>query len=191
MDRAITFIRHGKTAGNLTNCYIGVTDEPLIIEGEDEIRKRNYPEADIVFSSPLLRCIETAGLIYPNQKPVVIDELRETNFGRFEGKNYKDLSNDIDYQRWIDSGGDLPFPDGESKAEATKRTIEGFEKVLELSKSYYNVSVIAHGGTIMGILSHIFGGDYYSYHVENCEGYTIDLSHDGVFTGFYPRSFLR
>ncbi|CBK74332.1 Fructose-2,6-bisphosphatase [Butyrivibrio fibrisolvens 16/4] len=191
MDRAITFIRHGKTAGNLSNCYIGVTDEPLIIEGEDEIRKRNYPEADIVFSSPLLRCIETAGLIYPNQKPVVIDELRETNFGRFEGKNYKDLSNDIDYQRWIDSGGDLPFPDGESKAEATRRTIEGFEKVLELSKSYYNVSVIAHGGTIMGILSHIFGGDYYSYHVENCEGYTIDLSHDGVFTGFYPRSFLR
>ena len=191
MDRAITFIRHGKTAGNLTNCYIGVTDEPLIIEGEDEIRKRIYPEADVVFSSPLLRCIETAGLIYPNQKPVVIDELRETNFGRFEGKNYKDLSNDIDYQRWIDSGGDLPFPDGESKAEATKRTIEGFEKVLELSKSYYNVSVIAHGGTIMGILSHIFGGDYYSYHVENCEGYTIDLSHDGVFTGFYPRSFLR
>lgn len=191
MDRAITFIRHGKTAGNLTNCYIGVTDEPLIIEGEDEIRKRIYPEADIVFSSPLLRCIETAGLIYPNQKPVVIDELKETNFGRFEGKNYKDLSNDIDYQRWIDSGGDLPFPDGESKAEATKRTIEGFEKVLELSKSYYNVSVIAHGGTIMGILSHIFGGDYYSYHVENCEGYTIDLSHDGVFTGFYPRSFLR
>jgi alpha-ribazole phosphatase len=191
MDRAITFIRHGKTAGNLTNCYIGITDEPLIIEGEDEIRKRIYPEADVVFSSPLLRCIETAGLIYPNQKPVVIDELRETNFGRFEGKNYKDLSNDIDYQRWIDSGGDLPFPDGESKAEATKRTIEGFEKVLELSKSYYNVSVIAHGGTIMGILSHIFGGDYYSYHVENCEGYTIDLSHDGVFTGFYPRSFLR
>ena len=96
MDRAITFIRHGKTAGNLTNCYIGVTDEPLIIEGEDEIRKRIYPEADIVFSSPLLRCIETAGLIYPNQKPVVIDELKETNFGRFEGKNYKDLSNDID-----------------------------------------------------------------------------------------------
>lgn len=191
MDRAITFIRHGKTAGNLTNCYIGVTDEPLIIEGEEEIRKRIYPEADIVFSSPLLRCIETAGLIYPNQKPVVIDELRETNFGCFEGKNYKDLANDIDYQRWIDSGGDLPFPDGESKAEATKRTIEGFEKVLELSKSYYNVSVIAHGGTIMGILSHIFGGDYYSYHVENCEGYTIDLSHDGVFTGFYPRSFLR
>ena len=190
MDRAITFIRHGKTAGNLTNCYIGVTDEPLIIEGEDEIRKRIYPEADVVFSSPLLRCIETAGLIYPNQKPVVIDELRETNFGRFEGKNYKDLSNDIDYQRWIDSGGDLPFPDGESKAEATKRTIEGFEKVLELSKSYYNVSVIAHGGTIMGILSHIFGGDSYSYHVENCEGYTIDLSHDGIFSGLHFRSFL-
>ncbi|SFN50815.1 alpha-ribazole phosphatase [Pseudobutyrivibrio sp. UC1225] len=191
MDRTITFIRHGKTAGNLTNCYIGVTDEPLTLEGEKEIQDRNYPEADIVFSSPLIRCIRTSEIIYPALKPVVIDELRETNFGRFEGKNYKELSADPDYQRWIDSGGDLPFPEGESRQEATDRFVAGFDKLIELSKDYYNISVIAHGGTIMGILSNIFGGDYYSYHVENCEGYTIDLSHDGIFGGLYPRSFLR
>ena len=94
--KKITLIRHGKTEGNLEKRYIGITDEVLCEEGRNEILAKEYPKADIVFSSPLLRCIETAGLIYPNQKPVVIDELKETNFGRFEGKNYKDLSNDID-----------------------------------------------------------------------------------------------
>lgn len=191
MDRTITLIRHGKTAGNLTKRYIGATDEILTTEGEKDIMKRQYPKADIVFSSPLIRCIRTAEIIYPKLNPIVIEELRETNFGRFEGKNYKELSSDPDYQRWIDSGGDIPFPEGESKQEATERVLVGFEKILELSKDYYSISVIAHGGTIMGILSDIFGGDYYSYHVENGEGYTIDLSHNGIFSGLYPRSFLR
>ena len=191
MDKTITFIRHGKTAGNLNNCYIGITDEQLTIEGEKDIMDRSYPEADIVFSSPLIRCVRTAEIIYPALESVIIDELKETNFGSFEGKNYKDLSSNPDYQRWIDSGGDLPFPGGESKQEATARALRGFDKLLELSKDYYNISVVAHGGTIMGILSHIFGGDYYSYHVENCEGYSIDLSHDGIFCGLYPRSFRR
>lgn len=191
MDKTITFIRHGKTAGNLNNCYIGITDEQLTIEGEKDIMDRSYPEADIVFSSPLIRCVRTAEIIYPALESVIIDELKETNFGSFEGKNYKDLSSNPDYQRWIDSGGDLPFPGGESKQEATARALRGFDKLLELSKDYYNISVVAHGGTIMGILSHIFGGDYYSYHVENCEGYSIDLSHDGIFSGLYPRSFRR
>ena len=191
MDKTITFIRHGKTAGNLTNCYIGITDEPLTDEGERDIMDRNYPEADIVFASPLIRCRRTAEIIYPSLEPIIIDELRETNFGKFEGKNYKDLSSDVEYQRWIDSGGDLPFPEGESKHEAENRALIGFDKLIELSKDYYNISVITHGGTIMGILSHIFGGDYYSYHVENCEGYSIDLSHNGIFSGLYPRSFRR
>ena len=190
MDRTITFIRHGKTAGNLNNCYIGITDEPLISEGEDAIRKRNYPEADIVFSSPLKRCIQTAEIIYPSLKPVIIEELRETNFGSFEGKNYKELSLNLDYQRWIDSGGDLPFPEGESKQEATDRAIAGFEKLIKLSKEYPNISVITHGGTIMGILYKIFAGEYYSYHVENGEGYTIDLSHNGIYSGLHFRSFI-
>jgi alpha-ribazole phosphatase len=43
----------------------------------------------------------------------------------------------------------------------------------------------------MAILSQLFGGDYYSYHIENSEGFTFDLSSDGVYSGLHPRSFLR
>lgn len=190
MNRKITLIRHGKTAGNLEKRYIGITDEPLCPEGKEEIGKRSYPKADIVFSSPLIRCQTTVNLIYPKQELIVIDSLRETDFGLFEGKNYMELSNHPEYQKWIDSGGEAPFPEGENRSGATKRTLEGFYEMLRRSEEYEHISAVVHGGTIMAILSRLFGGDYYSYHVENGEGYTFDLSHNGLYSGLCFRSFL-
>ncbi len=189
MDMQITLIRHGVTPGNTKKKYIGITDEGLSEEGENEIRVRSYPEADIVFSSPLLRCKQTARIIYPNADVQVVEQLRETDFGLFEGKNYQELSGNPAYQAWIESGGEDAFPEGESKAEATARSLAGFDKVLQKSKDAKRISVICHGGTIMAILSSLFGGDYYSYHVENGEGYTFDLSFDGVYSGLSARSF--
>lgn len=184
-DRTITLIRHGLTAGNLRKAYIGVTDEPLCPEGREQIAGNTYPLADMVFSSPLIRCIQTAQIIYPDISPIIIQELRETDFGLFEGKNYKDLSDSPEYQRWIDSGGELPFPQGESREEADNRALAGFEKVLELSQGAERVSVVLHGGTIMAILSHYFKGDYYSYRIGNGEGYVFNYSHDGIYSGLH------
>lgn len=190
MNKKITLIRHGTCDGNERKCYIGITDEPLNIRGKESIICREYPKADVVFSSPLVRCIETAKLIYNNQEIITIDNLRETDFGLFEGKNYQDLKDNKDYQNFIDSGGAVAFPGGESRAEASARTIKGFEELLSKSVKVSNISVVVHGGSIMAILSHYFGGDYYSYHVKNGEGYTFDLSHDGIFSGLHFRSFL-
>ena len=190
-DRTITLIRHGATPSNARKAYIGITDEPLSDVGISQIKSRAYPTADIVFSSPLIRCLKTAQIIYPKNEINIIEQLRETDFGLFEGKNYQDLSGNPAYQSWIDSGGKAPFPEGESRQEAEARTIRGFKELLNISGEAKQISVIAHGGTIMSILSHYFGGDYYSYHIENGEGYTFDLSHDGIFSGLYSRSFLR
>ena len=89
MAQRVFLIRHGKTSGNAEKRYIGTTDEPLTKEGMDEIKKNKYPCADMIFSSSLKRAVQTAEIIWPGQKAIVIDELRETDFGRFEGKNYK------------------------------------------------------------------------------------------------------
>lgn len=50
------------------------------------------------------------------------------DFGAFEGHNYQELSGDPAYQRWIDSGGTLPFPEGESREEFIRRNVAGYEK---------------------------------------------------------------
>ena len=108
----INLIRHGQTAGNLESRYIGTTDEPLCSAGMEALRSRRYPAHGVLICSPMKRCIQTAQAIYPGVKPTIMHELRECDFGLFEGKNYLELNGDPDYQRWIDSGGNLPFPGG-------------------------------------------------------------------------------
>ena len=66
-------IRHGLTSGNLQGLYIGSgTDIPLCDEGRAqlaELKERfEYPQVDTVFSSPLLRAVETANILFPDAK---------------------------------------------------------------------------------------------------------------------------
>ena len=86
----IHFIRNGITTGNLEGRYIGHTDEVLAPEGVNQIKNMDetmiYPYCDVVFSSPLKRCLQTAHIIYPDKEPIVINELIECNFGEFENK---------------------------------------------------------------------------------------------------------
>ena len=60
----------------------------------------------------------------------VWQDFRECDFGSFEGKNYQELSGNAQYQEWIDSGGTLPFPDGEAPSAFRKRSCSAFEDLL-------------------------------------------------------------
>ena len=168
----VYFIRHAMTKGNLLKKYIGRTDEILCDEGIAELKKHKYPHADIVFSSPMKRCIETARLIYPHISPITDNDLRECDFGSFEGKNYEELNGREDYQKWIDSGGTLPFPEGESREAFTDRCGNAFFRLLR-GCCADTVVFVVHGGTIMSILSRLAvpSRDYYDLMCKNCCGY--------------------
>jgi len=174
----ISFIRHGKTIGNLSKKYIGITDEPLCAEGISRINKKNYPDCDIVICSPMKRCIQTAEIIYPDKKIIVYDNLKECCFGDFEGKNYMELSGNPDYQKWIDSNGKLPFPNGENPENFKKRCIEAFEKAIAENNAYDMISFVVHGGTIMSIFEKyaVPHGDFYDFHVENASGFITEYN---------------
>lgn len=166
----LILIRHGKTYGNMQKRYIGTTDEPLL----DNITiDKEYPKADIIISSPLKRCIMTAELIYPEKKISICSDLRETDFGDFENKSYEELQENPHYRRWIDSGGEAAPPNGESRAEFARRCIRAYERIIANSKAE-RAALIVHGGTIMAIMQHIFGGGFYDYMVSNLGGYIVD-----------------
>lgn len=176
----LTWFRHGKTPSNEKGGYLGRTEEDLSDEGKRELlelfQKGGYPPADIVISSPMRRCTQTAELLYPGQEFHVIESFREMDFGAFEGKNYEELKTDARYQAWIDSNGTLPFPGGESREAFIMRCREGLSEMLNLVKERYpyhtpHVSAIVHGGTIMALLSHYGGGDYFDYQCRNAQGY--------------------
>lgn len=183
----LTLIRHGATLSNKEGRYLGKSDESLSPEGigilEKAVTDGHYPAADLLFSGPMKRCLETAQILYPGQAPILIPEWTEMDFGTFEGHNYKELSGDPDYQRWIDSGGTLPFPEGESREEFIRRSIAGYENMLRYMKSIWersavseqsdrSVSAVVHGGTIMALLSHFLGGEYFDYQVKCGQGYS-------------------
>lgn len=176
----IVLIRHSKTIGNLYGRYIGKTDEHLCEEGVILAQSKIFPQVSHIYLSPLKRCIETADIIYKELNPIIIDELRECDFGDFENKNYKDLSGNMDYQKWIDSNGSIPFPNGENPEEFKKRSIIGFDKVVEdiIENKINDAAIIAHGGTIMSILDKYSypNKDFYCWQVGNCCGYIIEIN---------------
>ena len=177
MDRHICLIRHGKTAGNLLGRYIGTTDEPLCPAGIRALEGIRIRDVSKIYASPLKRCVQTAGIIWPDKTPARIDELRECDFGEFENKNYKELSGNDAYQAWIDSGGTLPFPGGESREAFQERCRAEFARVLkELGRQAGSgAAFVVHGGTIMSILSAYASqgaaDPFYRWQVKNGEGW--------------------
>lgn len=177
----ILLIRHGATEGNLQQHYLGNTDESLCPQGVAGIKAKiadgAYIAADKVYVSPMKRCQETADLIYPKQAKIVVENLKECDFGDFEGKSYKDLTGNPKYQKWIDSNGKLPFPNGESLESFAKRSVYAFAQIVDesLEAGLESIAIVAHGGTSMAVMAGYTGGEYFDFKPKNGGGYLLEL----------------
>lgn len=179
----LLLIRHFPTPGNRLRQYIGSTDEALDREAIDHIKKKLgefaqlYPEVDCVVASPMKRCVQTAKLLFPDSEILLCPEMRESDFGDFEGKTYDELKDHPVYQQWIESGGMTAFPNGESRAKFQKRCVSGMEKMMNLllERGCSRAAVVVHGGTIMSVLSGFDpeNREFYHWQVENGKGFKV------------------
>lgn len=188
----LILVRHGETAGNKRKNYIGRTDEPLSAEGaariSELVRQGVYPAADMLLASPMLRCRQTAQLIYPQLVPRLIDDLVECDFGEFENKNYLDLAENAAYQAWIDAGGLTAFPGGEGRAEFCARVCRGFVQAMRLilAAKPERAVIVAHGGTAMAVLSSYTNGSYYDFMTPNGGGWRLTVDEELWQAGHLP-----
>lgn len=175
----IILIRHGMTKGNLEKRYVGCTDEPLCEEGRRQIVQaagaKRYPKADLLYVSPLKRCIETAELIYPDKNYILCDPLKERDFGEFEYKNYLELSTNKDYIDWLKSNGEIPFPAGERTEDFKLRCQIAYEDIISQAAGQ-DIALVVHGGTIMSILEKygVPERNFYDWQIKNGEGYLCE-----------------
>ena len=154
-------IRHGMTAGNLQGLYIGSgTDIPLCDEGRaqlNELKERfEYPQVDTVFSSPLLRAVETANILFPDAKHTfTVHDLREAGFGKFENKPVKELVHDEDFKKWITPGSGYMPEGAEPTDQFHARCAESLMKLFEymIRMDVTEAACVTHGGVIMSMLS--------------------------------------
>lgn len=155
----VFLLRHGMTDGNKNGQYIGHTDVPLCEEGAALLRnmkeKYTYPEAEAFFSSPLKRCVQTLGILYPDARVTVVPGLAECDFGDFEGKTLDDLKDDNGYKQWIAGAGKCAPPNGEASEHFQARSCAAFTAVVSflMKNSIHTACITAHGGTLMAILS--------------------------------------
>ena len=99
----IDLVRHGMTPGNEQRRYVGgSTDEGLSAEGRSRLRAA-CADASVarVYSSTLKRTVQTAQILFPEAGIVPLRDLREMEFGSFEGKNADELAEDASYRAWV------------------------------------------------------------------------------------------
>ena len=183
----VIMIRHGMTYGNTLGRYIGTTDEPILESEAENLKKYRFEPVDAVYSSPMKRCVETAKILFPDNKAELIQGFRECDFGEFENKNYQELSDNPNYQEWVNSGGKNAFPDGESPQEFIQRTVDAFTEIVKKARffEYEQIALVVHGGTIMSILD-AYGiphQDYFDWHVGNGEGYIVRFNPEAYMAG--------
>lgn len=164
---AVLLIRHGATKGNLERRYIGRTDEPLCPVGVEQIKALRKPAAEHIFVSPMLRTRQTAQQLFPDQTHILLEGLRETDFGIFEGKSADELAENPDYRAWVDGWCRGPIPGGESKADVVFRAAAAFLQAMERTAEGETAAFVTHGGVIMALMERFGGAEFYSGHIKN------------------------
>lgn len=111
----IHFIRHGLTQANLEGRYIGSrTDLPLCPQGKAMLEQLcedfRYPLVERVYTSPLLRARQSAEILFPDCAIKAVENLRELDFGDFEGRTAQELEQAPDFQQWITAPPSTPTP---------------------------------------------------------------------------------
>ena len=172
----IVLLRHGKTAYNEQRRYQGAADVPLSQAGKAALQKADF-EPETVYVTPLVRTAQTARILFPGARQIVAPELREMDFGDFEGRTYDEMKDDAAYCAWLDSGCESACPNGESKAAFCERVCCAFEKLADdaLARGEERLVIVAHGGTQMAALSRFAEPhrDYYSWNAPPAGGFVL------------------
>jgi broad specificity phosphatase PhoE len=150
MTREILLVRHGETEHNVARITQGWSDSELSVRGREQVLhlagRLKALEPTSIYSSPLGRAMSTARAIADatGLEIVPLDDLREMNYGRWEGRAFLDIRTDDEplYKRWI-SDEHCPCPDGESHNEVRQRMLRAFETV-----NSERAVLVAHGTAI-------------------------------------------
>lgn len=177
----LLLLRHAHTKGNLEGRYIGRTDEPLCAQGRASAAARAGEFlAERVFISPMQRAKETALLLFPAARLIVVPAFCEMDFVSFENKNFSELQNDPAYRRWVDEGCLSPCPGAESFPEFASRVTAAFYSLacMEQAAGHQKIAIVAHGGTNMAILEKFAlpKQAYYNWYCANCHGWQAKLA---------------
>lgn len=182
MAKGVTFyfVRHGETFLNLMERVQGWANAPLTERGEADVHRSGKGLADVefdaVYSSDLMRTIDTAEIILSennfaeNLTIVPMRAFREVHFGYYEGLPTKVLWDQVDefvtkqhdlpagdrktVQSFMNTVKEIdPYNNAENYMDFWMRVETGLIELLERhADTNKNILVVSHGMTIRNLL---------------------------------------
>lgn len=155
----LSILRHGLTEANENGIYIGTTDLPLSEAGREALQDKydacEYPKVQRVYSSPLERAVQSAEILFPDRETVIVDDLREMDFGVFENVSADDLIMLDSYKKWLKGGLDNPPPNGESLRNMMLRCYSALNLMIlnMMNDGITHAGVVTHSGILMNMMS--------------------------------------
>jgi broad specificity phosphatase PhoE len=135
-------IRHGETEWSLSGQHTGSTDIPLTENGRaqarDAGRRIEGLSFSLVLSSPLSRALETAQLAGLADEVQTRDELREWDYGDYEGLTSKEIR--VERPDWY------LFDDGCPGGETAEQVGDRVDRVIaEAREAGGDIALFGHG----------------------------------------------
>ncbi len=177
----VFFIRHGETYANAEKKFAGFWDVSLNENGKKQAasvgERLSNVKINKIYASDLVRAHDTAKAIAAHHQLEVQLEprLREMNFGDWEQKSFSDLRKESPdaMEKWINAYDTFKVPGGESVSELYHRASAAYDAIIGAHdiNSDENVAIVAHGGVIQALLSHLCYKDisgYWRFAIDNC-----------------------
>lgn len=177
----LLLVRHGETEANVAGQWTGLIETELTEHGRAQIAavaRRLTAEVDdpvAIYTSPLSRARQTAEGIGRalDLEPVVVENLREINFGQLDGVTLEEMKAHYPkiYERWKDRGdASFTWPEGDQRADFFHRVAAACDEILA-RHTQGTVIVVGHGGTLRSCLSHLLPvelSEWWTYPLSNC-----------------------
>lgn len=147
----VWIVRHGATEWSRTGQHTGRTDLPLLEEGQRDAEALGRWLATavagpaLVLTSPLSRALDTCRLAGFGARAEPCDDLREWDYGDYEGLTTDDIRTDRPgWTLWTDG-----VPGGETAADVGRRA----DRVIERARSVEGDVVCFSHGHLLRVLA--------------------------------------
>ena len=182
----IYIIRHGQTEKNRANVLQGRSDIPLNDSGRqqaEEVKDRFIKAGihfDLVYTSPLIRAVQTAAIIAEGIPQVKDERLIEMDYGPYEGMDLANPAPEVleFFRDFVHN----PAPNGMEPLQAIVVRLGSFLEEIREEAAEKNILISTHAIAMKGALEYLTsdsGGSYWSKFIGNCAVYTSEITTEG------------
>ena len=201
MTRSLLLIRHGQIAANAAGRWHGATDSPLTRNGRRQVARlanrvrAQWGELAGIYSSPLIRCLNTAQAIGTalGQPVNVDDDLREYGVGELEDTTFAALQSEHDFFRRIKEDLNFAPAGGDSINAVARRIVPALRRIYTTDDSPRPIAIVSHGAALAIALATLLDADanhWTNYHVDNCSVTELLLEPEPLIAAFNSTEHL-